>query len=125
MKIKEAIIEPAMSHLLHLCRRELELDELPPITLIHDKPFIQSGDQKSFGEFSNNSIKIITLSRHPMDVMRSLAHELSHWKQHLKNQEMDGSDGSETENQANSLAGIIMRKFAQKYPDYFIDSLPS
>jgi hypothetical protein len=37
---------------------------------------------------------------------------------------MDGSDGSDTENQANAVAGIIMRKFGQRYPQYFVDILP-
>jgi hypothetical protein len=38
--------------------------------------------------------------------------------------EMSGEDGSEAENQANSIAGIIMRRFGERYPDYFINSLP-
>ncbi len=124
MKIREAVLEPAISHLLQLCQQELELDELPSINLIDDEPFIESGDKKSFGEFNGDAIKVITKGRHPMDVMRTLAHELTHWKQRVEGQEMDGADGSETENQANSVAGVIMRRFGERYPEYFIDSLP-
>ena len=124
MKIREAIQEPMVSHLLQLCKRELELDELPPINLIDDDTSIKSGDKRSFGEFDGDTIKVVSKGRHPMDVMRTLAHELTHWKQRIEGQEMDGEDGSETENQANSAAGIIMRRFAEKYPGYFIDSLP-
>jgi len=124
MKIKEAIQESMMSHLLQLCKQELELDELPPISLIDDAPAIKSGDKNSFGEFDGSTINVVTTGRHPLDVMRTLAHELSHWKQRLEGQEMDGEDGSDTENQANALAGIIMRRFGEKYPEYFINSLP-
>ena len=113
-----------MSHLLQLCQQELELDELPPINLIDDAPAIKSGNKNSFGEFDGTTVHVVTTDRHPLDVMRTLAHELSHWKQRLEGQEMDGEDGSDTENQANALAGVIMRRFGEKYPEYFINSLP-
>jgi hypothetical protein len=56
--------------------------------------------------------------------MRTLAHELVHWKQRESGLELDGSDGSETEDQANAVAGVIMRKFGKMYPEYFVNSLP-
>lgn len=123
MKIKETVLEPMVSHLLLLCKQELEIDELPPISLINE-PCIKSGDKSSFGEFDGKSIKVVSMGRHPMDVMRTLAHELTHWKQRVEGQEMDGSDGSPAENQANAIAGIIMRRFAERYPESFISSLP-
>lgn len=124
MKIREAIQESMMTHLLQLCKKELDLDQLPLIKLIDDEPFISSGNKNSFGEFDGNSIKVITMGRHPIDVFRTLSHELVHWKQKLEGFELDGNDGSDIENQANSVAGIIMRKFGEKYPDYFVNSLP-
>ena len=111
MKIREAVLEPIISHLLQLCQQELQLNKLPPINLIDDKPVIRSGNKHSFGELDVTTIKIIAENRHPLDVMRKLALELVHWKQRLEGQEMDGVDGSETEIQANSVAGIIMRSF--------------
>lgn len=122
MKLREVVLEHMTTHLLELCRHELEIDELPPINLITDQPTISSGT--SFGEFSEDGIDVVTMGRHPMDVMRTLAHELVHWKQQVEGLELDGSDGSATENQANAVAGIIMRKFAQMYPQYFVDTLP-
>ena len=124
MKIKEAIQESMITHLLQLCKQELDLDILPPISLISDIPAIKSGNKHSFGEFNGHSIKVITTNRHPIDVLRTLAHELVHWKQQSVGQDMNGEDGSDTENQANSVAGIIMRRFGEKYPEYFINSLP-
>lgn len=121
MKLKEFLLQSMITHLLHLCKRELELEYLPKIELIDDQFTVGGGT--SFGEF-NNHIKVVTTGRHPMDIMRTLTHELVHWKQKLEGMSLDGSDGSETENQANSLAGIIMRKFGQMYPHYFMDTLP-
>lgn len=124
MNIREAIQQPMITHLLQLCKQVLMIDELPQINIIEDDTSIKSGEKRSFGEFNGSTIKVVSKGRHPMDVMRTLAHELVHWRQRLEGQEMDGSDGSDTENQANSVAGIIMRRFAEKYPDYFVDSIP-
>ncbi len=124
MKIREAVIEPMISQLLKLCKQELEIDELPEIKLISDVPSLKSGEKMSFGEFDGSSIKVITTDRHPIDVCRTLAHELVHWKQQIEGHEMDGADGSDTENAANSIAGIIMRKFGETYPECFISSMP-
>lgn len=123
MKIQEAINQSMVDHLIELCKHELEIEDLPEIKLI-DVPFLNGGGKKSFGMFDGNIIMVATRDRHPMDIMRTLSHELVHWKQTVEGFHMDGSDGSESENQANAVAGIIMRRFGEKYPTYFINSLP-
>jgi len=124
MKLLEAISGDMMSHILELCADELDLQDPPPYELIDDQPYVEGGGKKSFGEFDGQTIKVITQGRHPMDIMRTLAHEIVHWKQMQSGMQMSGEDGSEAENQANAIAGIIMRRFAERYPDYFINSLP-
>jgi len=121
MKIKDFLLENMTTHLINLCRIELELNELPPIELINEPT---AGCDYSFGVFNGGTIKVVAANRHPVDVMRTLAHELVHWKQRTENMTLDGNTGSETENQANAIAGIIMRKFGQMYPEYFIEALP-
>ena len=120
MKPSEIILEGMITRLLEMCKQELELDELPTIALVNDRSIMEVGDGTSFGEFTNNGIKVITANRHPLDVCRTLCHELVHWKQMLEGQQMDGSDGSNTENQANAIAGIILRKFGKAYPECFV-----
>jgi Zn-dependent peptidase ImmA (M78 family) len=124
MRIREAIQQHMMQYLLQLCQHELELDQLPPVEFV-EQPYIEGGGKKTFGVFDGKSIKVVVLGRHPMDVARTLAHELTHWKQQTTGSDMDGSDGSDAENQANAVAGIIMRKFSEQYPDCFTSSLPS
>jgi hypothetical protein len=121
MKIKDFLLENMTTHLLDVCKHELELNELPPIELVNT-PTV--GSDHSFGVFDGGSVKVVAANRHPIDVMRTLAHELVHWKQRTENQQMDGETGSETENQANAIAGIIMRNFGEMYPEYFLDTLP-
>lgn len=122
MKLREFVQDSMITHLLELCKNELELNDLPEIILLDDKP--TTGGGTSFGQFTDKGIEVVTQGRHPMDVMRTVAHELVHWKQRVEGHALDGSDGSETENQANAIAGIIMRRFAKRYPQYFIDVLP-
>lgn len=55
------------------------------------------------------------------DIMRSIAHELTHKKQYeedrIKDVEADGADGSPIENEANAMAGEIIRKFINTHED--------
>ena len=123
MKLREFVQNHMLTHLLQLCKDELDLEELPNINMLDDATTVSSGS--SFGEFDGTGINVVSKDRHPVDVMRTLAHELVHWKQRLEGMELDGSDGSETENQANAVAGEIMRKFGKMYPEYFVNSLPN
>jgi GNAT superfamily N-acetyltransferase len=69
-------------------------------------------------------IKIYVKDRAIMDVCRSIAHELVHHKQNLDgrlvNAKNDGEDGSPIENEANSIAGIIIRKWGKIHPEVYI-----
>lgn len=91
----------------------LDLDSLPKIVVINDPQF--SIKNKTFGCFDlqNDIIKIQIANRHPLDVMRTLAHELIHYKQKISGREMSGDTGSDCENEANSVAGEIMRYYTK------------
>ena len=84
-------------------------------------------DMKSFACYipSNKTIFVNCNGRHIMDVFRSLAHELVHYRQDLigvledNKQVNDNNDGVPIENEANSLAAVIMRKYGRKRPELF------
>jgi cytidyltransferase-like protein len=83
-------------------------------------------DYNSFAAYnpSSNELSISTANRHPMDIFRSVAHELVHHKQNEdgrlgKDIAKEGSTGSDIENEANAEAGKIMRWFAKSNPDMF------
>ncbi|HEY6437223.1 MAG TPA: hypothetical protein VIY47_11590 [Ignavibacteriaceae bacterium] len=123
MKLREFVQNHMITHLLQLCKDELGIEELPNINFLDDATTVSGGT--SFGEFDGTGVNIVSKGRHPVDVMRTLAHELVHWKQRLDGVELDGSDGSETENEANAVAGIIMRRFGKMYPEHFINNIPA
>jgi len=111
-------LKGSIKNFLSVAMRILEISKLPKIKF---KRKIDTADhQASFGRFmpERNLILVGIDGRHPVDVLRTLAHELVHYKQHL-NGEMDsqsGMTGSDEENDANALAGIIMRNYNKKYP---------
>ena len=99
----------------------LELDEEPKIILDDDEG--AASEMKSFGAFfpELKVIKIITKNRNLADILRTLAHEMVHYKQKLEDRltPNSGDDGSEIENEANATAAIIMRKFGKENPEIF------
>ena len=97
------------------CKDKLELPNIPTITLVD-----RIGG-KTFGQYNTvkKDIAVQLADRHIVDVLRTLAHELVHHKQRHLHSNLDGSDGSDHENQANALAGKLMRQFGKRYPKLY------
>jgi len=96
-------------------------NELPRVILTYNEG--EAKTNTSFGSYSpqNNEIKIVAINRNMADILRTLAHELIHYSQQIEGK-LDinsGEDGSDQENEANSLAGVIMREFGKIYPIIF------
>jgi hypothetical protein len=104
-----------VKHFIAYVKKELAIQSLPHISFIADKSFVS--DYRSFGEYNpgKNTIRVYYPGRNLADVCRSLAHELVHHRQN----ELDmiyneaGETGSEIENEANALAGILMRDYGK------------
>jgi len=96
-------------------------EEKPKIELIDDKSYTYNN--RSFASYNPNTYEIIVYSgdRVLADVLRSLAHELVHHKQNVSGElnPDSGKTGSKHENQANVLAGNLMREYAKIKPDIF------
>lgn len=109
-----------MKEFLSLCKTELGLEKLPKIEWIIGKHGVNG---QTFGEFGNKdqTIKISIRGRHPLDIMRTLAHELVHYLQWTEGRLKpdSGKTGSAEENEAHAKAGIIMRHFDRAFPDAF------
>ena len=116
--LEDNSMKSLLQKFLPVAMRDLGVDELPKVVL---QPTLDSLDgQASFGRYVNDEQKVyLAISeRHPVDILRTLAHELVHYKQHLEGKMYAGAGetGSPIENQANEVAGIIMRHFNKKYP---------
>lgn len=112
-------IKDLFAKFLPLAAEYLGLDKLPKINIEMTLP--DHNGQASFGGYNSNTkeINLAIANRHPVDIFRTLAHELVHYKQDLlgKIKDYSGETGSTEENQANTVAGIIMRLFNKAHPD--------
>ncbi|HWY36843.1 MAG TPA: hypothetical protein VNX68_19515, partial [Nitrosopumilaceae archaeon] len=71
---------------------------------------------------NNDHIWIYTKNRNMLaDPLRSLAHEIRHFKQKLDGvlNEKSGEDGSPHENEANSFSGYMIRKFGKQHREIY------
>lgn len=99
--------------------KELNMKSLPSNIKFEGDDY--SAEHLTFGTYnpSTDEIVIVKGNRHPIDVLRTLAHEMVHHKQREDGKEMNGEDGSDVENEANAKAGELMRKFRQQQPEIF------
>jgi Zn-dependent peptidase ImmA (M78 family) len=108
-----------ISEVLPIIKHKLQLTKLPTIRLVMQ---INSGDQPTFGRYQDetDTLEVVKQNRHPVDILRTLAHELVHYKQDIQNRlgPRSGDTGSEIEDEANAMAGVIMRHINKKYPHY-------
>ena len=128
MKITELLVEGKESKttfidmfkkFLPLAMEILEIDSLPKMDF---EPVIHTGGQPSFGMYANGekTLHVAILNRHPVDILRTVAHELVHYRQDIRDELNDesGATGSPEENQAHEIAGVIMRHFNKQYPQF-------
>ena len=130
MKVKEILTEglnkkdtfAILHEFVRFAAKHLELKTLPKFDFVFDSK--QSVERKSFGGYMPGAehITITVKNRHINDVLRTLAHELVHYSQDLKQELEDdeaGSTGSPQENEANAKAAVILRNWGKKHPEYF------
>ena len=78
-----------------------------------------SDNMTSLGSYDpkENKLVVVVKGRLLADILRTIAHELVHVKQmedgKITNPEIDGATGSPIENEANAVAGTLMRNYAK------------
>ena len=87
--------------------------------------FERTPDLKTTAYYNSTGLVVVyAKDRAIIDVCRSIAHELVHHKQNLegrlKDAVIDGEDGSPIENEANAVAGIIIRKYGRLHPEIYV-----
>lgn len=105
-----------MKKFISYCKEQLNIKQKLAIKLKTKR----DGELSTFAHYkpSDKSLCIYVKNRHIGDILRSIAHELKHVQQDLNGELTinSGEDGSPHENEANSFAGIVMRKFGKKFP---------
>jgi len=71
----------------------------------------------------DSEIKIYIKNRALIDILRSISHEMVHHLQNQRGELMNnpnaGDDGSPQENEANAVAGVMIRKYGRKNPKIY------
>lgn len=105
----------------------LGLKKLPQIDFVEDRDW--AVQRRSFGQYNpnNNTLVVYIGNRNTADILRTLAHELVHHKQNELNKLENGSGktGSEIENEANALAGVLMRDYGKINDTIYESVIPS
>jgi hypothetical protein len=123
---KEIPLDKVVRRFVHFAAKYLKLKQLPKIKLRKGE---LSHDIHSMGHYvdDHKTVEVETKDRHVMDILRTLAHELTHYRQHQqlgkKMPDSAGRTGSPYENEANAEAGIVMRHFQNKYPEFFASTV--
>lgn len=119
--LNETSAPPVLERFIQMVAQRLGIENMPRVN-IHDSPQ-WSETNHSFGRYDpkDHELHVSLPGRHILDVMRTTAHELAHCRQHEIEPLPDsaGATGSDWENEAHAVAGIIMRDFADANPSYF------
>ena len=117
----EPSVSEIVSSFIEYCIEQLSIEQTPIVKFKKDPQW--SARNKTFGRYNadQNLLEVSLADRHVMDILRTVAHELAHTRQHeVENVPDDaGATGSKWENEANARAGVLMREYAQKHPEFF------
>ena len=117
----EPTLIDALRDFLPIAVKHLKLDHIPKIKLVKE---IHDTHVPTFGRFVNDDkvVYVVVNKRNPVDVLRTLAHELVHYQQGEEHRLDDDSwkTGSPIEDEANAEGGVIMRLFNQAHPNYML-----
>jgi len=121
VKGKTHPLEQVVEKFVEFCANHLHLKTLPTINLMTDPKF--GSKMRTMGHYMDDkrTIEVEVTGRHILDVMRTIAHELVHYSQHERGNLPDeaGDTGSPWENEAHATAGVLMRYFDRKHPEFF------
>ena len=96
----------------------LHVKDVPGVTIVKNSGFSQV--KGTFGQTSKKNRIVVNIeNRQPLDALRTLAHELCHYHQHITGVHGTGETGSPTENEANARSAVMMRNFDAAYPEVF------
>jgi len=107
--------------------KRLGINKAPELKFVTNRDW--AVERHSFGQYdpSDNTLTIYINNRNMADVLRTLGHELVHHRQNElgKIQNDSGKTGSEIENEANALAGVLMRDYGRINDTIYETIIPS
>ena len=104
---------------LNFCQQQLGYQTEPEIEFSDDLQHAKEAGSMGHFDPATGIIWVFKGRRVRADWYRTLAHELVHHAQRERGDELDGTTGSETENEANAKAGEILRAWGKREPAIF------
>ena len=111
--------ESELDEFMQFCKEVLGYEQEPNIEFSDDLQKAQEIGSMGYFDPITGLIWIFRGRRVRADWYRTLAHELVHHSQREEGRALDGTTGSETENEANSKAGAILRVWGKSRPAIF------
>ena len=112
---------------IQFVKNKLDINQLPTISFLNNREW--ATEKRSFGQYdpNKNHLDVYIGNRNLADILRTLGHELVHHRQNElgKLYTNAGKTGSNIENQANALAGIMMRDYGKTNDLIYESLLPS
>lgn len=109
-------MEKVINNFVKFVSTKLRMDELPKVKVIDDAEF--STTNKTFGIYypDSRSTTIETHDRNIVDVLRTIAHELTHHRQNEVNSKKSRTD---LEIEATVAAGMLVKIYCDKHPSLY------
>ena len=115
-------LHKALTKFIKYAIKELQITSPPSgLTLSYDTRYAKENHTFGYFDPSTNKIWLYIKNRNAADILRTLAHELVHRKQAEENRILpdSGQTGSPIENEANAMAGVLLRKYGENNSDIY------
>lgn len=112
---------PVIKKFLEFAIKRLKISKTPQFVLDENRDRVTKLKAMAGYAPAEHSVWVYTKNRNIADILRSVAHELVHarQKEKRKNSTIDGSTGSSDENEANAVAGILLREYGKTNPEIY------
>jgi hypothetical protein len=108
--------EETISDFVRFAADYLGLEQEPSIEFVDSR---ESGMTTACYSPSDCTIKVMRGNRATYDICRSIAHELVHQMQDENDEELDGTTGSPHEDEANAVAGRLIRMYGSSNEGFY------
>ena len=116
----------SIQNFVEYATKRLKLKEKPNVQLVSNSEMGEMGPSLGGYNPETKSITVQSEKRLSADILRTVAHEMVHRKQDemgmIKDPIKDGATGSPLENQANAVAGILLREYGKLNKQIYTES---
>lgn len=109
-------MEEVINDFVKFVARRLRMDKLPKVEISQDPNFAVSN--KTFGIYypGHNMTTIEANNRNIVDILRTIAHELTH---HRQNEVGSPKSRTELEIEATVAAGMLVKLYCEEHPQLY------